>query len=113
MILSSLTLMSNSIDLPRFFPLRSGLRYLYVAAVQRNFWSIPYVLYTPQRSVEAMQQGFVFSPAVCSLIETGFFNLALARADLLRVGIQGGFSSLSFPDMTLMVGIYTNKSFRR
>ena len=39
--------------------------------------------------------------------------LALARAALLGVGCQGGFSSLNFPTMTFMVGIYPSGDFIR
>ena len=41
------------------------------------------------------------------------FCLALASAALLGVGGRGGFSSLSFPSMNVMVGIFPNWRFRR
>ena len=41
------------------------------------------------------------------------FCLVLASADLLGDGRRGGFSSLTFPDVTVTVGICSNWCFRR
>ena len=44
---------------------------------------------------------------------TFIFCLALASASILGVGRRGRFSYLSFPDMTVTVGIFPNGFFRR
>ena len=41
------------------------------------------------------------------------FCIAIASATLLGVGRRGGFSSLLFPDVTVTVGFFPSRCFRR
>ena len=54
---------------------------------------------------------FFFTGSLLNRTECIYF-LVLARASLLGVGRLGGFSSLSFPGMTVMVGICPITSFK-
>ena len=67
--------------------------------------SITLVLRIPQRSVGSIQQEFLFCTGHLLAWRDCIFCLALVSAALLRIGRQGGFSSLSFPAMTVMVSI--------
>ena len=54
-----------------------------------------------------------FDRVGASLGWPAFFCLDLSIAALLRVDRRGGFSSLSFPVVTLTVGFYPSGYFRR
>ena len=84
---------------------RRGLHWLYVDAAGSNFWIVPWVIYTPRRSVRVMQQAFFFCTICFFTWRDCIFCLVLASSDLPGFGRWGGLSSLSFPGITVMVGI--------
>ena len=63
--------------------------------------------FTLLRKVSSAMQQTCFLCTGCFLDQRYcIFSPALASTDLLGIGRQGGFSSLSFPDMNVMVGIF-------
>ena len=84
---------------------RSGLNYLYLAAVRHTFWSIPEVLSTPHRSVRVNATSMFFLHRSYSRSEILHFCPALSSSALLGVGMQAGFSSFYFTEMTVTVCI--------
>ena len=59
-----------------------------------------------------MHQSYYFTGHQIARMDFMVF-LALASATLLWVGWRGGFSSLTFPDMTGMVGFFPGGGFGR
>ena len=61
----------------------------------------------------SMQYACLFSTSQRTTQPAWMFCLALSSAALITVGRRGGFSSLSFPDVTVTVGFFPSGCFRR
>ena len=104
-MLDSLTLLPKSTELPRFvlLPERASLYFcgFYATYFLEYFLSI---LHSSEDCMGPCSK-HSFSAPVVFFLERLNFCLASSSTDLLGVGIRGGFYSLSFHDMTVMVAI--------
>ena len=86
---------------------------MYGAAAQSIFQSRLLVLYTLLKSVRGHATRMSFLLQWSHRSDSPNCFLALASAELLGVGRQGNFSSLSFPDVTVTIGFWPSGYFRR
>ena len=102
MMLASLILLSNSIDLPRFLH-KSKLRFLCLGAARRNFWSVPLLLCNHQRSVQGHATRMIFFSGWIFAWRDCICFFCLTVRPLLGVGKRGGLSPILFLNVTFMV----------